>query len=782
MSSQVEPLIYTCPGCGALLDISEQDPFSEIDCPSCSRRMRVRNKFNEFELLEPIASGGMGTVYKARDTNLNRIIALKLIRKEFSVDEEYIAKLETEARVTASVTHPNVVKVYAFGSDQGLYYIAMELVDRGSLDDLMTLQGKISELQVLDIGIQAAEGLRAAYQAGLIHRDVKPGNILFSDTRAAKLVDFGLAMPLEQAQEVSEDIWGTPYYVAPEKLNHEPEDFRSDMYSLGGTLFHAVAGRPPFEADSASLVALKHLKSQAVSLQAFAPDVSSATSYVINRTLAKDPEDRYQSYDEFIEHLQYARAKLLESRGKPPQPKARVVLEGEEQQKTMAYIVMGVIGLLVAIGGVLFFFREAIATRNMSPEERERARLVKMAARADDMVVKARERMIQGEAGPAFVSLASLAGNTSLGQPVKNWTLCYKGIAAYLIGMPSEARESFKLLAREPVFSTRPDDQKLANFFPEIAGLMTRDGAVHESILRNFSKTDVEALAPFALGLKEWDGNRFEDAVTFFKAFLETAPEGAWAWVAGYKPLAQEYISQWESVAPILEEQKAAVSVDARRELQPKLQKAKEELAFPGRLYDYINGLQRSMALRVAQAPGTNLNSVRDRALSEARQFRFEEALKSVSEAKVTATDEGGRRLLEQRLAVLPAFKEALVADLAKHGYDGSSVQRRGGSTVSGKLTGADEKGITLSAQEKEMNIPWSDLSVATITKLALSQVTSGAGTTSGAADADRLWRLAIYNSLLEQPTAEQVAWAMRAAEGKPEYAAQLFLFDNLAR
>jgi len=310
-AEQTNPLLHTCPRCGTLLDVSMVEPFTEVGCPSCGETLRVRTRFDHFELLEYLAAGGMGTVYRARDVNLNRIVALKLLRKEYSADADYIAKLETEAQITASVAHPFVVKVFSFGCDQGVYYIAMELVDKGSLDDLMTLQGRIAEAQVLEIGLQVAQGLRAAYRVGLIHRDVKPGNILFADAHTAKIVDFGLALPLEQAKEGEAEIWGTPYYVAPEKLNHEPEDFRSDIYSLGGTLFHAVAGRPPFEAENASLVALKHLKSQVVSLQAFAPDVSSPTSYVINRTLARKPEERYQSYDELIEHLEYARAQLL---------------------------------------------------------------------------------------------------------------------------------------------------------------------------------------------------------------------------------------------------------------------------------------------------------------------------------------------------------------------------------------------------------------------------------------------------------------------------------------
>src|SRR5258707_583861 len=194
--------------------------------------MRVRRTFNHFELQEVLGSGGMGAVYLALDQNLHRPVALKLLREEHSKSPDLIASFEKEAAITASINHPHVVKVYSTGIDHGIFYIAMELVSKGSLEELMTLQGKVPESQVLEVGIQIAQGLNAAWQRGLIHRDVKPGNILFADAHNAKIVDFGLAVLQEHANTEGSAIWGTPYYVAPEKLDPVPhEDFRSDMYS-----------------------------------------------------------------------------------------------------------------------------------------------------------------------------------------------------------------------------------------------------------------------------------------------------------------------------------------------------------------------------------------------------------------------------------------------------------------------------------------------------------------------------------------------------------------------
>src|SRR5947207_8047003 len=201
--------------------------------------MMVQQNFDHFLVLETFGVGGMGTVYKARDTLLDRMVALKLLRKDLSGEKEHTLRLQQEARVAASVNHPNVIQVFSSGMDHDQFYLVMELVDHGSLDDLIEQRKRLPEEQVLEAGIQVAKGLRAAHTKGLIHRDVKPANILFADEHTAKIGDFGLAGVAAETAETRGEIWGTPYYVAPERLDNKPEDFRSDIYSLGATLFTA---------------------------------------------------------------------------------------------------------------------------------------------------------------------------------------------------------------------------------------------------------------------------------------------------------------------------------------------------------------------------------------------------------------------------------------------------------------------------------------------------------------------------------------------------------------
>ena len=309
-----DAVLEHCSKCSTLLDVTGCHPLMETACPSCGSLIKVLREFHHFVLLSEIGHGGAGTVYRAFDETLERDVALKLLRPENTRDAEYLAGLETEALITASINHSHVVKVYSTGRKNGLYYIAMEIVGGGSLADRLDRQGRLPETTVHSLGIQLAEGLHAAYERGLLHRDVKPGNVLFADQDTIKVADFGLAMPLEQARgNSSTEIWGTPDYIAPEKLLQEGEDIRSDIYSVGCTLYHCLTGRPPFDPTTVQTVIQKQAAQPAPSVQVLASDVSGATAFVIQRCLEKNPADRYQSYHELIEHLKYAREQVVQA-------------------------------------------------------------------------------------------------------------------------------------------------------------------------------------------------------------------------------------------------------------------------------------------------------------------------------------------------------------------------------------------------------------------------------------------------------------------------------------
>jgi len=348
-----------CPHCSTTLDMTGVTAFSDATCPSCGHFFKACSRFNQFQITSLLGEGGMGSAYRAMDVNLDREVALKVLKIQISEMSGEVEKLACEARTTAQINHPNVVRIFDFGETRSQFYIAMELIDGGSLDDLMQQRGMIPEVLALEVGIQVAQGLKAAMELGLIHRDIKPANVLFADRGTVKLVDFGLAVVANDAATSPTEIWGTPYYVAPEKLDELPEDFRSDIYSLGGTLFHAMAGRPPYEGENASLVALKQLKSRPVSLQAFAPDVCNETAYVINRMMAKNAAKRYESYDELIEHLRFALGKAKEARANPAVAKSKNLRSLQTESREVRWISLifplaVILGLLVM--AYLYFF------------------------------------------------------------------------------------------------------------------------------------------------------------------------------------------------------------------------------------------------------------------------------------------------------------------------------------------------------------------------------------------------------------------------------------------
>jgi hypothetical protein len=683
--AEEEPsLLQPCTNCAALLDVGDLEPFAKVHCPMCGTAIRARTQLKNFTLVEVLGAGGMGAVYKALDTNLDRMVALKVVRKEYSADAEYLAKFEREARITASVNHPHVVKVYSFGSDHGLFYIAMELVDKGSLDDLMNLQGRVAEIQALTVGIQMAQGLSAAHQKGLIHRDVKPGNILFADAQTAKIVDFGLALLAEHEAEERGEVWGTPYYVAPEKLDHQPEDFRSDMYSLGGTLFHAISGRPPFEADTASMVALKHLKSKAVSLQAFAPDVSSATAYVINRMLHKEPDQRYQSYAELVEHLEYAKNQLVAEGTGPRKPKARVVVEGAGQQKLAGIITLILLVLMLGAGAAFYFFHDKIF------RHQDAAAAVVTGDDDGDTAAKrmhtefdaARQKIESGDYKGALVALDKLNDEPELTQPLQNWVTVHEGLASLLLEKEGDEREWFKVVQNRSHYSSEASDSALVNFFSKVGGIMAGRNGVTPSVGGTYSLDSVEALAPFLFALKDWNLGQFEDAGRLLGLYLTATPKEPFDWVAEYKPLAQQYADNEAAYEKINGAMAAADTPAKRADVLRAIAELRGKVK--GTLAARLAQMQKDYQKRSAKQDASYNQHVTAQAeqdkeaLANAKRqytalcadFRFSDALAAV-QGTVVNTPEGvkTRDVMLKKAGWLCDFKTQLIKDINAYGY-----------------------------------------------------------------------------------------------------------------
>jgi serine/threonine protein kinase len=260
-----------------------------------------------------IGAGGMGTVYRAFDLNLQREVAVKLMRRELAADAQSLDSFTREARSCASLNHTNIIHIYTFDEFEQQPYLVMELADQGSLDSRIE-KGPLSELEVLDIGTKVASALDTALKHGILHRDIKPGNILFNVDNEPKLVDFGLSRSVDADEEHDSAVWGTPYYIAPEKVRREKEDFLSDMYSLAGTLYHAITQHVPFEAPSIEEVVTAHVHTPLTPPNRVVPEISQPTSDAIAQAMAKDPAQRFPSYNEFIMALTAARSHYLVAR------------------------------------------------------------------------------------------------------------------------------------------------------------------------------------------------------------------------------------------------------------------------------------------------------------------------------------------------------------------------------------------------------------------------------------------------------------------------------------
>lgn len=312
MSEKKSLKMVTCGWCDTKVFISgDLPPLATTPCTKCGRPLMMPMPLRQFELRSVIASGGNGTVYRAFDTVLERMVAVKLVKKELTSDKEAMESFYREARACARLNHTNIIHIYTFDEFEGQAYLVMELADHGSLDGRIEKQGRVEELQVLDIGYKIAGALDLALKHGLLHRDIKPGNILFDSDNEPKLVDFGLARNVEAEVESSSVTEGTPYYVAPEKIKREKETFLSDMYSLGCTLYHALTGHVPFEAPTVEELVAAHVHTPMTPPNLVVPEITQPTSDALVKVMAKNPADRYLSYDEFIMALHAARAQLL---------------------------------------------------------------------------------------------------------------------------------------------------------------------------------------------------------------------------------------------------------------------------------------------------------------------------------------------------------------------------------------------------------------------------------------------------------------------------------------
>ena len=258
-----------------------------------------------YEILGKIGTGGMADVYKAKDHKLNRFVAVKVLKPEFREDTTFIRKFRSEAQAAAVLTHPNIVNVFDVGDDNGVYYIVMELIEGITLKEYISKKGKLSVKESTSIAIQVSMGLEAAHSHGIVHRDVKPQNIIISMDGKVKVTDFGIARAAS-SNTISSNVMGSVHYSSPEQVRGGYSDEKSDIYSLGITLYEMVTGKVPFDGDTTVAIAIKHLQEEMVPPSVYTPELPHSLEQIILKCTQKSVDRRYQNMEDVIADLKHS--------------------------------------------------------------------------------------------------------------------------------------------------------------------------------------------------------------------------------------------------------------------------------------------------------------------------------------------------------------------------------------------------------------------------------------------------------------------------------------------
>jgi len=335
-----------------------------------------------YELEELVGAGGMSSVFKARDTLLERHVALKILHPHFTEDEQYVERFRREARAVASLSHPNIVTILDRGEDEGRQFIVFELVEGQTLADVLHEEGRLPVRRALEIAMQVARGLGFAHEQGLIHRDVKPQNVILNGDGRAKVTDFGIARSLDvQGVTQSGAVLGTSNYIAPEQASGRSVDRTTDVYSLGVVLFELLTGEVPFPGESFVAVAMQHVSEPPPSVLEVRPDVPVRVARAVDRALEKDPAERFPSMDAFAAELQACLAEL----GSEPDLDATLIRSApvlrarRRRLLPAALVVLGLVLLAAAVAALLLHRSNTDHEKGSSPPPPAASRPVHLA-------------------------------------------------------------------------------------------------------------------------------------------------------------------------------------------------------------------------------------------------------------------------------------------------------------------------------------------------------------------------------------------------------------------
>ena len=626
--SDLPPLILdVCSGCQEDLDVTTFEPFAEVICPMCGVETRVKRQLGKYFLERCYATGGMSVVYLATDETLNREVAVKVLNEQYSVDEVRVAAFEQEAQLTAAVNHPNVVQVYTVGRAYGRFYLVMELLRGQSFEALMAERGALPEDEVLEIALQVTKGLRAANDSGVLHRDVKPGNILLNENGQAKLLDFGLALITQAGSTKAEEIWATPYYVPPEALEKGIEDFRSDLYAFGATLYHGLTGKPPFESTSNGTKVLRRAKQTIPRLGKVAPWLTDATCDAIDGMMAYQPKHRWASYEEVLEILHRARSGATSACGLKFDG-GRAIRRSKENR----WVLPAAVGLIL-VGGVVASFvwkpwENKVEKENRQVIEPTPIEMVPVEESFDanrhltESWSFARGLVGKGEFKRAEGKLLELGEDEVLREPTSSFARIEAGINACLDGRAGEARERAEEIYAH-LKKLRKKNQATGTL-EELALTLSKTRPPSQSDFPENPKGIIDWMGVTALALKLWEQGLIVEARPWLEKVRDSSINRDFEWYSVYQKQAEKYLkdaalmTKADTMPLPTSEEEAQYQLDDLNERMSLLE-TKGRMRFNIRAKQiYLRRLRKGFELRPETSPkntwAERLEEIRERA------------------------------------------------------------------------------------------------------------------------------------------------------------------------
>ena len=732
MSLSDDTVAY-CHACGAAMDVTEVAPFTNVECPSCHKHTRVKREFGPYTLLRRHAIGGMSMVFVGHDNTLDREVALKILSEDFSADEKRISSFEEEARITAAISHPHVVKVFKTGKAFGRFYIAMELVAGGHLEHQIRERGALPEAEALQLAIEVAQGLRAAHLVGLIHRDIKPGNILLDSAGSAKIVDFGLALMTKGGVAKPDELWATPYYVPPETIEGLEEDYRADVYAFGATFYHVLAGKPPCTETSMVTTQLREAKKHIVPLSMACPKLALETCAVIECAMAYDPMARFRSYDELIESLQTAllvvnaREKNIR-KGIAPAPRPPVAITPSDRRRMAKQaqrqkLMTGLVALAVCalIGGIIF---KVISRSNASITNIPNPGSTEVTPVANDqsgveigaLYQKARKDQETSNYDAAHLSFVSLRDNPKVQEPTRSWCGFEAMLSSFMNGNSQAARDDAKALSQHLASGSAPDSmsRRLTGWLEKIQDLPP----VLTPPASDKPQTDlIHLMACMASACKNWEQGRIEDSLPLFQVVANATIKDENSLVGLYQAKAKGYLKDAVTLNAQRPEPMPATP-ELCRDKAKKLDVVIENLETRGRAKFNIRVWQVQLerqAKRLEEKPtsptsqGNTLAANLGEIIKLCGNYRYLDAVELTKKSAPSNDAEAVKRAAFLGLCeAAGVFLSDLEADVNKSPIS-VGLQSKDGRSFS-RVISASEGLVTLISGESEASLPWNQL------------------------------------------------------------------------